>query len=113
MPYKSEKIKIVDTAFDRRVKLTPDDKVLVKQIRDEEGTSYQKLANQFQVSKRLIIFICKPETQEASYAARIARGGSKIYYDRQKHTEVIKEHRRYKQDLYLKGNIILHKNETL
>jgi hypothetical protein len=111
MPYKCEKIKIVDTAFDRRVKLSPDDKVLIKQLREDEGTSYQKLANQFKVSKRLIIFVCKPETQEASYKARIARGGSKIYYDKESHTEAIREHRQYKQELYLKGEINLEKEE--
>jgi len=113
MPYKSQQITIVNTVFDRRVKLTPDDKELVKKLREEEGTSYQKLANQFKVSKRLIIFVCKPETQEASYAARIARGGSKIYYDREKQTEIIREHRRYKQQLYLKGDIIITKNEKI
>jgi DNA-binding XRE family transcriptional regulator len=111
MPYISEQIKIVDTAFDRRVKLTPDDKVLIAQIREEEGTSYQKLANQFKVSKRTIIFICKPETQEASYAARVARGGSKIYYNKEAHTETMREHRRYKQELFLKGEIKLKKED--
>lgn len=105
MPYKSEKIKIVNTLFDRRVKLTPDDKELIKWLREEEQTSYQKLANQFKVSKRTIIFICKPETLEACKKKRADRGGSKIYYDKEKHSEAIKEHRQYKQELKLKGLI--------
>jgi len=102
MPYKSSKIKIEGTEFDRRIKLTAEDKELIKWLRDEEEISYQKLANQFNVSKRTIIFICKPESLEASKKARALRGGSKIYYRKEKHSETIKEHRRYKQDLKLK-----------
>jgi len=102
MPFKSEKIKIVNTKFDRRVKLTPDDKELIKWLREEEEISYQKLADQFKVSKRTIIFICKPESLQACKDARAKRGGSKIYYEKEKHSEAIKEHRQYKQDLKIK-----------
>lgn len=105
MPYKSEKIKIEKTKFDRRIKLTADDKELIKWLREEEEISYQKLANQFNVSKRTIIFICKPETLDACKKARALRGGSKIYYNKEAQTETIREHRRYKQDLKLKGLI--------
>lgn len=102
MPYKSEKIKIEGTKFDRRIKLTPKDKLEIVKIRQEQGTSYQKIANQFKVSKRCIIFICKPETLEASNKAREERGGSKIYYDKEKQNQAKKEHRRYKQELFTK-----------
>ena len=105
MPYLSEKIKIEHTKFDRRIKLTPEDKVLIKWLRDEEEISYNKLAIQFKVSKRTIIFICKPETLEACKKARAERGGSKIYYNKEKQSETIKEHRQYKQGLKLKGLI--------
>jgi predicted HTH transcriptional regulator len=105
MPRTSEKILIQQTEFDRRIKLTEDDKQLVRWLREEEQISYQKLANQFGVSKRLIIFICKPETLKACYKKRLERGGSKIYYDKDKHREVKKEHRQYKQNLYLQGKI--------
>lgn len=105
MPFKSEKIKIQGTQFDKRVKLTIEDKELIKWLREEEEISYQKLANQFKVSKRTIIFICKPETLQACKDARVKRGGSKIYYEKEKHTKAIKEHRKYKQDLKIKGLI--------
>lgn len=105
MPFKSEKIKIQGTQFDKRVKLTIEDKELIKWLREEEEISYQKLANQFKVSKRTIIFICKPETLQACKDARAKRGGSKIYYEKEKHTKAIKEHRKYKQDLKIKGLI--------
>ena len=105
MPYKSEQIRIADTKFDRRVKLTPEDKELIKWLREEEEISYQKLADRFNVSKRTIIFTCKPETLEANKKKRAERGGTKIYYDKDKHNEAIKEHRQYKQKLYL-GKLI-------
>lgn len=105
MPYKSEKIKIENTQFDRRIKLTDQDKELIKSLREIEGLSYQKLANRFNVSKRSIIFIIKPETLEACKQKRAERGGSKVYYDKEKQRETIKEYRNYKQDLKIKGLI--------
>lgn len=105
MPYKSQKIIIQGTKFDRRVKLTPDDKELIKWMREEEQTSYNKLALQFKVSKRTIQFICNPQKLEANKELRAKRGGSKIYYDKDKHKESVKEHRQYKEDLKNKGLI--------
>ena len=107
MPYKSEKIAIAGTKNDRRIKLTEEDKKLIKWLREEEEISYQKLANQFKVSKRTIIFICKSETLEACKKKRAERGGSKIYYDKEYHTESIREHRQYKQKLFLENKISL------
>lgn len=111
MPYKSEKIVIANTKHDRRIKLTPEDKELILWLREEEQISYQKLANQFGVSKRLIIFVCKPESLEACKNKRIERGGWKQYYDKEKNTESVKETRNYKQKLYVKGEIKLKENE--
>jgi DeoR/GlpR family transcriptional regulator of sugar metabolism len=105
MPRISDNIPINNPKLDRRVKLTADDKELIKWLREEEQISYQKLANQFNVSKRTIIFICKPETLEACKKARKERGGSKIYYNKEKHTDATKEHREYKKELYAKGLI--------
>jgi len=107
MPYLSEKIKIEGTKHDRRIKLTDQDKEYIRFLREEEGTSYQKLADQFGVSKRSIIFIIKPETLEACKKARAKRGGSKIYYDKETNTETQREHRQYKQKLFIKGEIKL------
>jgi len=110
MPYKSEKIKIANTKNDRRIKLTDDDKELIKWLREEEKISYQKLANQFGVSKRTIQFICDPKKLEENKKRRAERGGWKQYYDKEKNTEVQREHRQYKQDLYIKNEINQLKN---
>lgn len=52
----------------------------------------------FNVSRRLIIFIVYPERKERNYQARLENGGSKIYYKKEKHTESIRKHRRYKYE---------------
>lgn len=54
MPYKSEKIRIAGTQYDRRIKLTPDQKEYIKWLREKRLISYSKLAKIFGVSKRLI-----------------------------------------------------------
>lgn len=105
MPRISDNIAINNEALDRRVKLTAEDKELVKWLRAEEQISYQKLANRFAVSKRLIIFICKPESKIKDLENRAKRGGSKIYYDREIHTASIKDHRDYKKSLFSQGLI--------
>jgi predicted Rossmann fold nucleotide-binding protein DprA/Smf involved in DNA uptake len=112
MPYKSTKILIAGTTKDRRIKLTLDDKELIVLIREREQLSYQKIANKFGVSKRLIIFVCNPEKMEQNKKKRDERGGSIIYYDRVKHTKTIKEHRQYKQKLFVAGEIKLPTKEN-
>lgn len=105
MPRKSDIIPIKNEKLDRRVKLTDDDKKLVVWLREEEQISYQKLADRFSVSKRLIMFICKPELKIKNLEARKNRGGSKFYYDKDKHKEYMKDHRDYKKELYQQGFI--------
>jgi transposase len=105
MPYLSEKIKIEGTKFDRRVKLTPEDKELIKTLSETEGLSQRKLALRFSVSRRLIQFVLQPSKLEECLKRRQERGGWKQYYNKEVHSEVIKEHRQYKEDLKKKGLI--------
>ena len=105
MPYKSEKILIEKTYFDRRVKLTDDDKELIRKIKAEENLSQRELAKKFNVSRRLIQYILDPAKLTENKQRRIERGGSKQYYDKEKHREYMKEHRNYKQNLYVNGEI--------
>lgn len=105
MPRISDTIAINNELLDKRIKLTKEDKELIFYLRETDETSYQKLANRFNVSKRTIIFICKPETLVASNQARKKRGGSKIYYKKEEHTISVREHRNYKKELFNKGLI--------
>lgn len=110
MPYKSEKAKIAGTKHDRRVKLSFEDKEEIR--RNTSLLSKKELAEAYGVSRRLIHFILCPAAAEENYKRRLERGGSKLYYDKKKHTESIKEHRRRKQRLFIEGQISI-KDEQL
>lgn len=98
MPYKSEKIIIAKSEFDKRVKLSESDKEEIRRLSSEYSQRY--LAKMFGVSRRLIVFTIYPERLEENKKRRIERGGSKQYYDREKHNDYIKAHRQYKHKLY-------------
>lgn len=106
MPYKSEKIKL-PKEYDRRIRFT-DEKKAKASLLYSQGESIQNIAKMLDVNKRLIQFYFFPERLERNKQLRQERGGSKIYYDREKHTEAIRNLRQYKQKLYLKGKL---KNE--
>lgn len=106
MPYKSEKIKIAGTQYDRRRKLTDDQRALIKWLHEEEQVSYNKLAAQFGVSKRLIIFVCKPESAEkCKKRFKEQKKAGKWKVTKEEWAAVIREHRRYKHNLHKEGKI--------
>lgn len=104
MPYKSEKIKIEGTRLDRRRKLSEEQKDEIREL-FAIGVSQTKLAKRYEVDRRLISFIVHPASHEENLLRREERGGSKIYYEKEKHKNYVKKHRRYKQALKLKGKI--------
>ena len=102
MPYKCEPLHIPKPK-DRRVKLTDEQRI---EIKASMGLySQRKLAAMYNVSRRLITYILDPKKQEANLKQRAERGGSKIYYDKDKHTIAMRTHRQYKQQLYLNGEL--------
>lgn len=107
MPYKSEKIRIAGTQYDRRIKLTPDQKEYIKWLRENELLSYSKLARMFGVSKRLIQFICCPDKYLKSKESLKQRKADGRYNKptKEEWATTIREHRRYKEQLKKKGNI--------
>lgn len=104
MPYKSEKIRIEGTKLDRRIKLTPEQKDKIASLK---GTiSVRECARMYEVDKRTIQFIWYPERLERNKQLRQERGGWQQYYDKIKWRETMKEHRSYKQELFLEGKLI-------
>ena len=104
MPYKSEKIKIAFTEHDRRIKLTDEQKDEIRE-RFAAGASQRSLARIYKVDRRLISFIVNPESYEENLKRREERGGTKFYYEKEKHKNYVKQHRRYKQSLKLSGEL--------
>jgi transposase-like protein len=104
MPYKHIKYKI-PTKLKRSAKLSPEDKRYIIELYKSGEFSKRGLAREFGVSPRTIDFTLNPEKRIQNYQLRVARGGSKQYYDKDKHTKTIREHRKYKQSLYLNNKL--------
>jgi ribosomal protein L16/L10AE len=104
MPYKHTE-KLIPKKHDKRVKLTDQDRIEIRDLYAADVMSQRELAKAYGVSRRLIVFVIYPERMEANYANRIANGGSKQYYVKEKHTIAMRTHRKHKQDLYLKGEL--------
>jgi len=104
MPYLCEKINLKETQK-RSAKLTAEQRTEIYQKYATGKYSQRALALEYGVSRRLVTFIIDPKKQEENLQRRSERGGSKQYYDREKHTKAIREHRKYKQGLFLKGEL--------
>lgn len=106
MPYKSSKIKIEGTSYDRRIRLSEDQREYIRWLREEEKLSYQKLADMFKVSKRLIIFICNPDKENrAKEQFKQRRKDGRYMVSKEERNEIMREHNHYKHKLYLEGKI--------
>lgn len=105
MPYLSTKIRIEKTEFDRRIKLKESDKAKIRELYRQPEYSQRRLADMFGVSRRLIQFVLDPYKLKQNLEARIKRGGTKHYYNKEKHAVYMRNHRRYKQKLSVEGKI--------
>jgi transposase len=102
---KSKKEIAIGSAFFKRTnKLIPCQKEMIIYWR-ERGSSLSELGAMFKVSKRTIQFIIDPEKYAANLLVRKMRGGSNIYYDKEKHTIATKKSRHYKKQLFGYVNI--------
>jgi len=104
MPAIVDKLYLKDKALKKSAKLLDCQVERIIAIHAEESKSISGLARMFNVSKRTIQFILFPERKARNIELRKARGGSKIYYDKEKHTEATRKHRQYKKILIPKDN---------
>lgn len=102
MPYKSEKIKLSEYQ-DRRRKLTEDQKEEIRKIYASGVCGTRPLAKQYGVSKSTIQLIVNPTRREA--VKRRIKEHWRDYYDTKKAVEAIRKTRKYKHELYLKGEL--------
>ena len=107
MPRKSDKIAIDNEELDRRVKLTAEDKeeIIALYKNGKGGLSQRGLARRYGVSRSLIQIIVNPErTRQVKETFKKNQKDGR-YYDREKHTEQMRQHRDYKKELYKVGLI--------
>lgn len=103
MPYKSSSIKL-PPEYDRRRKLTDDQRDEIRHKYKTGEYSLNKLAAEYGVSKKLVLLTVNPESKRKN-DERIKDHWREYAYDKEKRNEVAKEHRAYKQELYLSGKI--------
>lgn len=103
MPYKSESIKL-NPSQDRRRKLTEEQKEEIRRIYKSGVCGTRPLAKQFGVSRSLIQVIVNPQIAERQKKYRKEHWRD-YKQPKEKWAETIREHRRYKQELYLKGKL--------
>lgn len=110
MPYKSEKIKLKETQ-DRRKKLTTEQRKEIKELYSTGCYSLNDLAKRFNVSKKTILLIVNKDSEEK---ARQYRKEHWKEWQRkgEEHAEAIRNTRKYKQSLYLKGELVEDKTEN-
>lgn len=95
MPYTTEKLKLDSQFLKRRVKLIDCQKQMVHWWH-AKGMSIHSISKLFRVNRRLIQFILFPERLAKNLELRKQRGGSKIYYDRERNNKYQREHKAYK-----------------
>ena len=103
MPYKSEKLKLSETQ-DRRRKLTDEQRDEIKRIYKSGVCGARLLAKQFSVSRSTIQVIVNPAIKQRHHD-RMAKHWRDYRPTKEAWAETMKEHRHYKQELYLKGEL--------
>jgi hypothetical protein len=95
MPFKTDKLSLDDPFLRRNTKLLPCQRERIVALHNS-GASIHSLSRMFKVSRRLIQFVIYPERMDKVKEHHKDRGGSSVYYKKEKHTDAIREHRQYK-----------------
>jgi hypothetical protein len=106
MPYKSDTLKINNIKLDRRVKLSPEQKEEIISLYKTGDYTIRGLTRIYEVSRRLIQFILFPDRLKKNVDNYHERGGWEAYYNKNKHAEYMKTHRKYKYKLYKENKLI-------
>ena len=103
MPYKSEKIKLKGLQ-DRRKKLTDEQRAEIKQLYGTGCYSLNGLAKRFEVSKKTILLIVNENSAERAKQYR-KEHWREWQQTGEEWNETIRKTRRYKQKLYIDGEL--------
>ena len=103
MPYKSSSIKLSESQ-DRRRKLTDEQKEEIKRIYKTGVCGTRPLAKQFGVSRSTIQVIVNPAIKQRQHD-RMAKHWRDYRPTKEEWAETMREHRHYKQELYVKGEL--------
>ena len=103
MPYKSEKMHLPEH-LDRRRKLVTEQR---EEIRHKYATglySLNDLAKEYSVSKKTVLLIVNPESKRKN-SERMKEHWKDYQVVGEERNAVVREHRHYKQKLYVEGKL--------
>lgn len=103
MPFISSSIPLTGLQ-DRRRKLTEEDKAEIIRLYESGLGSLRSLGERFCVSKSTILYIVNPERRE-KVRQRTKEHWRDYRPTKEEWAETMREHRRYKQGLYLAGEL--------
>lgn len=103
MPYISSGIRLSETQ-DRRRKLTSEQKEEIRRLYGTGAYSTRKLAKRYKVDKSTISIIVNPKRAEA-VQKRSKEHWRDYMPSKKERAAITREHRHYKQELYLKGEL--------
>lgn len=103
MPYKSTKIRLSETQ-DRRRRLTTEQQDQIKKLYKTGLYSWNQLAKMFGVSKSRVGQLVNPE-RDRKVRERMKSHWRDYQQKGNDWNAVVREHRQYKQELYLKGEL--------
>lgn len=103
MPYKSEKIKLAPSQ-DRRRKLTEQQKEEIKKIYAQGKLGTRPIAKMFGVSRSTIQVIVNPAIAQRQHDY-VAQHWKDYRPSKEEWAATMKEHRQYKHELYVKGEL--------
>ena len=113
MPYKAEKIKL-PKEYDRRRKLTDEQKEEIKHKYETGLYSQRALAAEYGVSRRLITFVLdENKAQRAAEQLKERKKDGRYSYTKEERNAIAREHRAYKHTLYVQGKIKEESEENL
>ncbi len=104
MPYVSESIRLQGLQ-DRRRKLTDEQKEEIKEMYATGNWSLSKLGAEFGVSKKTILLLVNSDSAEKAKEYR-KENWREFQRTKEERTKATREHRRYKQSLYLSGQLV-------
>lgn len=103
MPYKSEKIRLNEKQ-DRRKRLIEEQRKEIRELYSTGLYSLNGLAKRFNVSKKTILLIVNEKSAEKAKQYR-KEHWKEWQRKGAEHNKTIQKTRRYKQELYLKGEL--------
>jgi len=91
--------------YDRRRKLTDEQRIEIMQFKGMRSS--RSVGKEYGVNHSLILRMWNPEQLKRNIECRAKNGGSKQYYDRERHSKYMREYRAYKKKLVEEGKLKL------